>query len=165
MIHGRWILEGNVRRPKIAAKVIYGNAQATSSVDFLLDTGADFTHFGAVDFAIMQFMFGITAASLPPGPPVSGIGGIAAVFRLPVRLAFADGTTLAVPTAAVSQANVTVTPANRLLPSLLGRDVLSHFAVYADDNADRLILFERAEMQQVLFQGTRLPDLRRRAGQ
>ena len=109
-------------------------------VDFLIDTGADRSIIGSSDAARMVRYFGVDLADLQDGPPSGGIGGVVATKTAEVALAFG----------AFSQ-NMRLdilepTPDARFaIPSLLGRDVLSQFALFVEERTDRVLLLEPAE--------------------
>jgi hypothetical protein len=109
-------------------------------VPLLVDTGADRTVLSPTDAIRLTRRFGVNLDDLPQGVPSTGVGGQA--FTRAVRAvlnieSFSTPLTLTVLEPILS----------RLLsiPSLLGRDVLSHFALFMEERTSRVLLPEPHE--------------------
>ncbi len=109
-------------------------------VEFLIDTGADSSLIGDSDASRMVDEFGADLSNLQNGPPSGGIGGIVATKTAEVALAFGDFSKnmridiLASPPAPGFE-----------VPSLLGRDILSQFALFVEERTDKVLLLEPSE--------------------
>ena len=110
------------------------------TVEFLIDTGADRSIIGSSDASRMVRYFGVDLTRLQDGPPSGGIGGIVATKTAEVALAFG---------AFSKNMRMELLPpspdARFAIPSLLGRDVLSHFALFIEERTDKVLLLEPAE--------------------
>ena len=109
-------------------------------VEFLIDTGADRSIIGSFDASRMVDEFGVDLADLQDGPPGGGIGGVVATKTAEVALAFgAFSQNMRMEILAPSP------DAHFAIPSLLGRDVLSQFALFIEERTDKVLLLEPAE--------------------
>ena len=131
MIQGYLI--GPRRRP-----VVYGHFRFPAlnnislDVELLVDTGADRTMLSPQDAESI----GIDITSLPLGAPGLGVGGQAPTRVIEAVLTIENfSTTLILP--------IPETP--HPIPSLLGRDVLSHFALFMQERTQRVLLLEPLE--------------------
>lgn len=109
-------------------------------VEFLIDTGADTSLIGNSDANRMSERFGADLTNLPEGQPSYGLGGIAEMKTAEATLTFDDFTKnlridILEPSPDVQFA----------VPSLLGRDVLSHFALFVEERTRKVLLLEPAE--------------------
>lgn len=140
MIRGSLIGLPGRRRPFITATVALTSQAIMGDVSFLIDTGADATLLAPADVLVL----GIDTASLPRGASSVGVGGstrtaVAAATltlggrRYPLTLR------LLLPAAPEQQAAL-----NRI-PSLLGRDILAHFAFFFEERTGRVLLLEPRE--------------------
>ena len=142
MIRGYFLTEGGRARPFVDAVFRFPSLPARPfRVPLLVDTGADRTLIGPFDAQALQREFELELGRLPRGPRSTGVGGsvdtraIDALiqldaFSLPLRLTILDQ-----PPGA---------PLLRL-PSLLGRDVLSQFALFFEERTGRVLLLEPHE--------------------
>ena len=134
MIRG-YLSRGAVRRPFISARFrIPSLDNRLFPVELLVDTGADRTLLSPVDARRMQ----IDITALPQGSPSIGIGGQSQTRTIETELILQDFSiplTLSIPE----------TP--RPIPSLLGRDVLSRFALFMEERTSRVFLLEPHEAQ------------------
>ena len=109
-------------------------------VDFLIDTGADRSIIGSSDASRMVRYFGVDLTELQDGPPSRGIGGAIATKTAEVALAFG---------AFSKNMRMDILPPSPddqlAIPSLLGRDVLSQFALFIEERTDKVMLLEPAE--------------------
>jgi predicted aspartyl protease len=112
----------------------------SGDVHFLVDTGADGTLLSPTD----ALFLGVDPSRLPPGPPTTGVGGITptvqgqATVTLDTHALTANLRILAPQTAAQSRALARI-------PSLLGRDLLAHFALVVEQRTGRILLLEPDE--------------------
>jgi len=100
-------------------------------VRLLVDTGADRTILGPQDVARL----GIDYAPLPRGQEVGGLGGRVDTRAIDASLVF-DNVTVPVALTVLDPS------AAQPIPSILGRDVLAHFALFMDERRGRVLLFE-----------------------
>ena len=101
-------------------------------VRLLVDTGADRTILSPQDTE----RFGIDITALPLSAPGLGVGAHVPTRVIEAVLTIGNfSTTLALP--------VPETP--HPIPSLLGRDVLSHFALFLEERTGRVLLLEPHE--------------------
>lgn len=127
-------------RPLVIANLSIRPANVAGEVHFLVDTGADSTVLSPRDAR----SFGLSLTQLPRGAPSAGVGGMtptvsteatitlgALAFR--IRLGILD------PTSRRQQATL------RFIPSLLGRDILAHFAVIVEQRTSRVLLLTPEE--------------------
>jgi hypothetical protein len=140
MIRGRLIAMGARRRPFVLAHLSIPSQGIAEDVDLLVDTGADGTLVAPSDASVLR----IDVAQLPSGPPSTGVGG-----RVPTVYAAA---TLALGSFTYDLHLRILAPRSRAqrqaladIPSLLGRDILAHFALFFDERTDRLLLLTPEE--------------------
>jgi hypothetical protein len=143
MIRGAFITIRGRRRPFIAANIAFPTLRRRLDVPMLVDTGADRT----VLSPVVAGRLGINLATLARGQPGSGVGGqmqtrmIDAVVSLdahPIRL-----------TLAILEAQPGQPPPP--IPSPLGRDILSRFALFLEERTDRVLLLEPHEADALVF--------------
>ena len=140
MIRDIFRVEGSARRPFVTARLTLPAQGIAGDVQFLVDTGADATVLAPVD----ALFLGVNLAQLPAGPLTTGIGGrthtaqAAASITLGLSSYHLSLRVLA-PTSPAQQR------ALRRIPSLLGRDMLSHFALFIEQRTDRVLLLEPHE--------------------
>lgn len=133
MIRG-YFTRGAIRRPFVSTVLQFPTFNdLLYAVEFLVDTGADRTLLSPVDAATI----GIDIPALPLASPSRGVGDrpvptrtIEAVLTLQY---FSSAFTLHIPE--------TPNP----IPSLLGRDILSHFALFMEERTSRVLLLEPQE--------------------
>ena len=109
-------------------------------VDFLIDTGADRTIIGSSDASRMVDEFDVDLTNLQDGPRGRGVGGTVATKTAEVALKFDDFSEN-------MRMEILEPPpdARFAIPSLLGRDVLSQFALFVEERTDKVLLLEPAE--------------------
>ena len=109
-------------------------------IHFLVDTGADRSLIGDDDARRMIRDHQADFASLEEGLPSQGIGGVVATREVQATLQLEDFST-----------NLKIDILEPIpgqqpsVPSLLGRDVLSHFALFVEERTNRVLLLEPAE--------------------
>ena len=143
MIRGAFVTIRGRRRPYIAANITFPTLGRSLDVAMLVDTGADRT----VLSPVVAARLGINLAALARGQPGSGVGGqmqtrmIDAVVNLDAH---------SIPlTLAILEARPGQPPP--LIPSLLGRDILSRFALFLEERTDRVLLLEPHEAGALVF--------------
>ena len=141
MIRGYFSTQGTRRRPFIDAILQFPTLDDRSlDVKLLVDTGADRTTLSPLDARRLARRFALDLTELPQGVPSTGVGGrsdtrtletvlILDTFSLPILLTILDP-----PPGPLSR-----------IPSLLGRDVLSHFALFLEERTNQVLLLEAHE--------------------
>lgn len=109
-------------------------------VRFLIDTGSDRTLIGDIDSDRMARYYSVNAGNLDEGVPSQGIGGIVSTREAQATLQLEDFST------SLKIDILQPIPGQQpTVPSLLGRDVLSHFALFMEDRTNHVLLLEPAE--------------------
>ena len=140
MIRGRLIGTGGRLRPFILARLFLPSQGISGDVNFLVDTGADNTVLATSAAASLR----IDAARLPPGPPSGGVGGVTPTVYAAATFALEDYRyDLALRILAPRTAAQRLALAH--IPSLLGRDILSHFALFFEERTGRVLLLTPEE--------------------
>ena len=110
------------------------------NVWFLIDTGADRSLIGDRDADYMFQRFNVDSARLRRGPSSQGLGGVAEMRTVEATLTFNDfSTNLSIDILEPSP------DARFYVPSLLGRDVLAHFALFIEERTRKVMLLEPSE--------------------
>ncbi len=141
MIRGDFYTSGMTRRPFIDA-ILQFPAVSNQSLDvkFLIDTGADRTILAPLDAIRLSRRFGLDLTTLAKGQPTTGVGGRTETRSLDATLIIDTFTTT------INMRVLEVPPPPiPAIPSLLGRDVLSHFALFMEDRTNRVLLLEPHE--------------------
>ena len=139
MIRGSFQPLGGAPAPCVSARVHIPDV-GEMSVLFLVDTGADRSLIGDGDARRMFRRFNIDPAILPEGPASQGLGGVVEMRTAEATLQFGNYLiTLSI--------DILEPPADMrfAIPSLLGRDVLSNFALFIEERTDKVLLLEPAE--------------------
>ena len=136
-------MDEDTLRPYVSA-LLYIPEVDVAGMDtrFLIDTGAGRSFIGDGDAAKMFGDYGVDPANLPKGTPSEGIGGVTETRTVAATLHFDN-----FPTVIDLDINI-LEPSNESLneiPSLLGRDVLSHFALFVEERTRKVLLLEPAE--------------------
>ncbi len=140
MIRGTLRDERGRRRPFVVAAVGIPALGVAGDVAFLVDTGADSTLLAPRDVTRL----GIDLQRLPEGPPSTGVGGrtptafVQATITLD-RHTFDIRLSILAPRAPRQQAVL------GRIPSLLGRDILAHFALFFEERTRRVLQLEPHE--------------------
>jgi predicted aspartyl protease len=135
MIRGYFGGPHSRRRPFVIADLSIPDLAIAGTVHFLVDTGADSTVLSPRDAALL----GLDPSHLPSGPTSTGVGGQMATVSTQAILAL---DTLQFPTTLriLAPAGRRQREALRTIPSLLGRDILRHFAFFLEERTDRVLL-------------------------
>jgi len=141
MIRGYFSTQGTRRRPFIDAILQFPTLNSHSlDVKLLVDTGADRTLLSPLDAGRFVRRCALDLTTLPHGARSTGVGGQSATrvletvlildtLSLPILLTILDPPPGPMPH----------------IPSLLGRDVLSHFALFVEKRTNRVLLLEAHE--------------------
>jgi len=134
MIRG-YLTIGTTRRPFVSARLQFPNlGNQLHPVELLVDTGADRTLLSLLD----ALRLGINMDILESGLPSIGVGGQAATRTIEAVLtidSFSTPLTLA------------IVETSRPIPSLLGRDVISLFALFLEERTGKVLLLDPAEAE------------------
>ena len=109
-------------------------------VEFLIDTGADTSLIGNSDANRMSERFDADLTNLREGQPSYGLGGVSEMKTAEATLIFDD-----------FSKNLRIDilePSPDIqfrVPSLLGRDILSHFALFVEERTRKVLLLEPDE--------------------
>ncbi len=138
MIRGYFSGSANAQRPFVNCAIAFPERPnlGSVSVEFLVDTGADVTILSPLD--VMDI--GLDVDSLELGPPSTGLGG-----STPMRVVDAQ---LDVQDYSISL-KLHIPEAQNPIPSLLGRDFISAFALFFQQRTKTLVLLDEAEVQSL----------------
>jgi len=140
MIRGYFSTTGARRRPFVDAVFQFSIPNLNIEVPLLVDTGADRTILSPHDARRLEREVGINLTTLRRGTPSTGVGGQADTRTIEAVLTLATFST-----------PLTLTILEPLpgplppIPSLLGRDILSHYALFMEERTDRVLLLEPQE--------------------
>jgi predicted aspartyl protease len=138
MIRGRF--EGLRRRPFVTAHLSIPAQNIAGQVSFLVDTGADSIVLAPAD----ALFLGIDTTALQPGTPSIGVGGPTATVNTEAILTL-NNRVFNVLLRILAPRSRQQQQALRTIPSLLGRDILSHFALFVEERTNRVLLLEPEE--------------------
>ena len=145
MIRGYFTGAPGRKRPFVEAPVTLHEPLRTRDVAFLIDTGADRGLLSARDATAL----GLDAFTLPQGRSrARGIGGSATTGNVTATLRLGSRTFLVV-FRVLLERDATRQLAATTVPSLLGRDVLSHFGLYIEERRDLVLLLEPEETERL----------------
>jgi len=140
MIRGRLIGIPGRLRPFVLAHLSLPSHHIAGDINFLVDTGADSTLLAPSDASLLA----IDTTRLAQGPPSTGVGGstptvqATAVITLDQRNFNIGLRVLAPQTQAQRRALSRI-------PSLLGRDIISSFALVLEERTGRVLLLDPDE--------------------
>jgi hypothetical protein len=148
MIRGSFVTHGARERPFVEGVFHFPalNNQ-TFDVSLLVDTGADRTILSSLDARRLSLRFQLDLRTLPQGAPSTGVGGRVATRTLDAVLTLDSFATAPFPLVML-EAPPGPLPA---IPSLLGRDILSQFALFLEERTGRVLLSEPAEADALQF--------------
>ena len=109
-------------------------------VEFLIDTGADRSIISDFDAFRMVENYGADLTNLRGGQPTRGLGGFTSTLT-------AEATLKIVGFSQDIRLDILAPSTETYLgvPSMLGRDVLSQFALFVEERTDKVLLMEPAE--------------------
>ncbi|MBM2827259.1 MAG: Peptidase protein [Dehalococcoidia bacterium] len=141
MIRGYFGGPGARLRPFVIASVSIPHLQIRGTVHFLVDTGADTTLLAPRDAKEL----GLDINSLPQSPPSMGVGGPTPTASTEATitldsLSFTISLRILAPTDQRQQRSL------QFIPSLLGRDIMAHFALFMEERTRRVLLLEPEEV-------------------
>ena len=140
MIRGFLLGSPGRLRPFVTAHVAIPTEQIVGEVDFLIDTGADSTLLAPRD----ALDLGLDLSQLPPGPHSTGVGGITpTVYAESTITLDRHGFTIPLPILAPGSQRQQAALAR--IPSLFGRDLLAHFALFFEERTAKVLLLEPQE--------------------
>lgn len=147
MIRGYFLAGVSRRRPTIDAAFQFPTwSDRTFAVRLLVDTGADRTIIAPPDVVRLQAELDLDLRALPPGPPSIGVGGQTGTRTMQAVLTLGMfSIPLALPLLEPPPERRPVLP----IPSLLGRDILSRFALYVEERTNLVLLLEPDEADAV----------------
>lgn len=142
MIRGRLSGYPGRRRPFVEAQITIPSLSISGKIELLLDTGADSTLLGPM----AALRLGIDVASLPRDIPTIGVGGTTPTVWVEATLTM-DSHTLPIRLRILAPQIGQQQRALGAIPSLLGRDVLSRFALFLEERTNRVLLFDPQEVE------------------
>ena len=133
MIRGYFSTSGSVSRPYVYCDLDFPSQSeiGTVGVDLLLDTGADRTILSPLDAE----RIGLDLSKLDVGRPSRGVGGRVSTRLVESRLSVQGYTTVM---------KLYIPETRQPIPSLLGRDFISDFALFIEDRTDRVLLLDQS---------------------
>lgn len=142
MIRGYFNQARGMRRPFVDATFVFPAYPGHRlDVRLLIDTGADRTVLSPRDALAIEPLL----AAFPPGPILRGVGGITATRNADVEITMGTYTsTLALTIFAPAVGAFS-------MPSVLGRDILSRFALFMEERTQRVLLLEPDEADRVTW--------------
>jgi Retroviral aspartyl protease len=145
MIRGYFSPVAEGHRPLVDALVEFPTAGGGElGAQFLVDTGADRSVLGSLEALRLGTELEVDLATLPQGPDIGGVGGSVFTQQIEVVLVMGDERIAC---------SVLVTPpypAPAML-CLLGRDILSRFALFLEEQSGRVLLLTHAEASLLRF--------------
>lgn len=148
MIRGYFRPRDGINRPHILGLLRF-SADAVQDfrlrTQFRIDTGADRTILGSNDTDALV-RSGLILGTLPTGPNSAGVGG-----RVRTRLIDA---VLTLESTEIRLALTLLEPSSTSgtrIPSLLGRDVISRFALFLEERTARVYLLDQGEADALQF--------------
>jgi hypothetical protein len=127
-------------RPFVTARVAIPSQQVVGNVDFLIDTGADATLLAPGD----ALDLGLDVAELPQGPRSTGVGGTTTTVSAQATITL-DQHSFTIPLRILAPRSNRQRAALARIPSLFGRDLLAHFALFLEVRTGKVLLLEPDE--------------------
>jgi predicted aspartyl protease len=140
MIRGYLVSRLGQPRPYVTARVTVPSQSVMGDVAFLVDTGADSTVLAPAGAAAL----GLDVGRLQLGPSSRGIGGVTRTALAPATVTLGSYT-LEVQLRVLAPATAAQRNALQQIPSLLGRDLIRHFALSFEQGTRRVLLLDPAE--------------------
>lgn len=127
-------------RPFVEVHIAIPSIGISGKVQMLVNTGADSTLFGPFD----ALYLGIDTTQLPQAMSSTGVGGRTPTVSAEAMLTLGTHTfpimlRILAPQTRQQQQSL------QSIPSLLGRDVLSHFALFLEERTNRVLLLDPNE--------------------
>lgn len=138
MIRGFFRADGPVQRPYLRGRIELpdGYAASAEQIAFLVDTGADATALSQGDAE----KIGLDVASLDFGRASLGIGG-AVTTRVVESNLLVQGYSVPL--------TLQILESQHPIPSVLGRDFMSHFALFMEERRGLVLFFDQSELAQL----------------
>jgi predicted aspartyl protease len=136
LIHGYFVGLPPRRRAFVSATFLFPSLRVVRlGMQLLIDTGADRTVLSCADADGL----GTTLAGFPAGPLLGGVGGRISTSLVDAVLLL--GSSLIPLVLTIPMPN----QAGPSIPSILGRDILSRYALVVEERTDRILLLEPRE--------------------
>lgn len=137
MFRGYFTGEGTRRVPYLTCNMGFPDAPhlGTTSVDLLVDTGAETT----ILARSVAENVGLDFATLPDGGTSTGIGGITTTRALRAAISVEDYSTIMW---------VRVQESRHSVPSILGRDFIRHLALFIEERTGRVLFLDRRDIDE-----------------
>ena len=137
MIRGYFSTVGAVRRPFLYCDFEFPKFPdvGTVGVELLVDTGADRTILSPIDAESI----GLDLSTLDAGRRSSGIGGETSTRVVESRLTTQNYSTPLV---------LHIPEVRQPIPSLLGRDFMSSFALFMEESTGKVLFFEQGDLDK-----------------
>ena len=142
MIQGYFSIETRRRRPFIDAVFQFPTPDESLVVPLLIDTGADRTILSPLDTIRGGLELGIDFKNFKEGIPSTGVGGRANTRVTDIVLRLNGFETPLEVTVLEPPSSGRISP----IPSLLGRDIISHFGLLVDQRTEQVLLLEDDEV-------------------
>ncbi len=130
----------------VTGTVLIPSLDIRGGVTFLIDTGAGTTVLAPAGSDDL----GIDLAALPSDRYLRGVGGGVPAVALPAELVF-GARTLDLSLRILTPRSEAERGATLRLPNVLGRDVLSQFALFVEARTRRVLLLDPAEADQLRY--------------
>lgn len=128
-------------RPFVIAHLTLLDLRLSGTVHFLVDTGADSTLLAPRD----AFALGVDLSRLPHDAASTGVGGRTPTVSTAARITL-DTHTFTIPLRILAPTSRRQRHQLSTIPSLLGRDLLGHFALFVDQRTHRVLFLEPQEV-------------------
>ena len=138
VISGSFSEDGPVRRPYLRCRIELpaGYPASSEEFEFLVDTGADVTTLSPDD----AVKIGLDISSLDFGRTSRGVGG-AVTTRVIESNLLVQGYSVPL--------TLQILEFQQPIPSVLGRDFMSHFALFMEERRGLVLFFDQSELAQL----------------